>query len=509
MARKQIPGISAKHAYRTLDDFLTSTSRSRPIPDHLRKIVERERDALYQALGNHETLAAPGPVLAILTDPPTATVSDADLPGWVRTVMHTTKAPAPLRTVVWIALGALAGFGLIAAYLMGIAMNPMFVLMIGGLWAVVALEMPRREGPFHQITFDDALALAQYRRQMIGPKRSHLRLNTPTGQRDQRKPIAEQPARTTGRTTGRAKRIAEVRAALAELDQEWLEYELDLRAWFLTKPQLRNNNDPTMAAYRDAYVTLRNKAAELSDDATEDQIDDAQRAARTALKTWHDANALALQRGVNDLSPSEEAALTRLYGLVSQLNDRSTPKAMWPQLITAITRTMDKLTTVPFTLDYIAGLPVIEARTSPAPPPASELASLARDEGLRSTPNPSGHNVTMVDNRWAKTFRSSSDGFESETSDYLSNDTHGVDRRDRRVHGRGSWGRYPVRAQHLHPRRWKMGRTFRLDGAHYLRRRRYARSHLSAHKRFAELHRNCGAQQAGATRRRGPIQAEC
>lgn len=56
-------------------------------------------------------------------------------------------------------------------------------------------------------------------------------------------------------------------------------------------------------------------------------------------------------------------AKRRLYGLVSQLNDRSTPKAMWPQLITAITRTMDKLTTVPFTLDYIAGLPVIEAES--------------------------------------------------------------------------------------------------------------------------------------------------
>lgn len=101
----------------------------------------------------------------------------------------------------------------------------------------------------------------------------------------------------------------------------------------------------------------------MTDSATEDQIDEAQRAARTALKTWHDANALALERGVNNLSPSEEAALTRLYGLVGQLNDRSTPKAMWPSLITAITGTMEKLTTVPFTLDYIAGLPVIEAES--------------------------------------------------------------------------------------------------------------------------------------------------
>ena len=36
---------------------------------------------------------------------------------------------------------------------------------------------------------------------------------------------------------------------------------------------------------------------------------------------------------------------------------------MWPKLIKAITRTMDKLTTVPFTLRDIAKLPVIEAES--------------------------------------------------------------------------------------------------------------------------------------------------
>lgn len=379
MAHNRFPEVPAKSAHTALDDFLTSSlTQRRPLPDHLRELVERERqilkrhikDRALQRLGVSEPhMVAPGPVLAILTDPPTATVSDADLPEWVRTVMHTHKPPAGVRPVVWVPMVLLVAVGVIAAYTMGMPFNPMLLTSIVGMLACVVIGMPRHnyEPHFHRITFDDALALAQYRRGMTGPKRPHLRLNTPTGQRDLYKPIADQRANTTGRAKliadERAKRIAEVRAALAELDQEWLEYELDLRAWFLTKPQLRNNNDPAVTAYRDAYVTLRNRAAELTDSATEDQIDDAQRAARTALKTWHDANTLALQRGVNDLSPSEEAALTRLYGLVSQLNDRSTPKAMWPNLITAITRTMDKLTTVPFTLDYIAGLPVIEAES--------------------------------------------------------------------------------------------------------------------------------------------------
>jgi len=52
------------------------------------------------------------------------------------------------------------------------------------------------------------------------------------------------------------------------------------------------------------------------------------------------------------------AALSRLHGLVSQLNDRATP-----QLIDAITRSMAKLTTVPFALGNLATLPVIAAES--------------------------------------------------------------------------------------------------------------------------------------------------
>lgn len=171
-------------------------------------------------------------------------------------------------------------------------------------------------------------------------------------------------ADTTSRAdTSRARRIAEVRQAVAELDAEWLDYELDTYAYFLAKPQLRNNTDPIINTYRLAHAALRDHVDALTDTATDHQITAAQQAARHALKAWGDANRHALAIGATDLSPTEEAALHTLHGLVNQLNDRGTPKAMWPQLVAAISRTLPKLTTVPTTLAVIAQLPRIGAET--------------------------------------------------------------------------------------------------------------------------------------------------
>lgn len=176
-------------------------------------------------------------------------------------------------------------------------------------------------------------------------------------------------------TADRGRRIAEVHAAVAELDAEWLEYRLDIHAWFLSKPQLRNNDDPVIKAYRDAHAELRDLADALIADAPDSQITAAQQAARRALTAWGAANTHALKIGVSDLTPSEEAALKRLHGLVATLNDRSTPKSMWADLKTAIIRTMDKLTVTSFDLDVVAALPVIAAesrlRALPAAPTAA------------------------------------------------------------------------------------------------------------------------------------------
>lgn len=392
MARNIVPPVSLTTARTTLDDFLKSSTPEHPLPDHLRAIVERERGAVDDTLSEMDNIerlapAKPGPVLALLINQPTKPVSDADLPEWVRTVMRTAKPPKRIHTALWVALVVLLTIGTgVTVAVRGfnpLMLSPLIMVVIAATWM-----RPPNDPRYQQITFDDALALVRYQRERraIRSSNSRLRLRTPAGSRPgamadffgaeqlsseratepdsgvgESASLPQYPSRTT--QPNRTQRIAEVHAAVDELDQEWLDYKLDLHAWFLAKPQLRNRRDPVVTAYREAYARLRDKADELTDAATEDQIADAQHAARTALKAWGDANTHALALGVSNLSPSEEAALSRLHGLVSQLNDRATPKAMWPQLIDAITRSMAKLTTVPFALGDLATLPVIAAES--------------------------------------------------------------------------------------------------------------------------------------------------
>lgn len=174
---------------------------------------------------------------------------------------------------------------------------------------------------------------------------------------------AQQHLLTQDETSERAAKIAEVHAAIKELDDEWVQYRLSTYDWHLGKPALRNPHDPVTKAFTDAHGELLALSDDLSPSATDKHIDAAHDAARRALKAWGEANNHAIKIGVSNLSASEEAALTRLHGLVNQLNDRSTPKEMWPQLISAITRTMDKLVTVPYNLSDIAELPVIHAES--------------------------------------------------------------------------------------------------------------------------------------------------
>lgn len=190
---------------------------------------------------------------------------------------------------------------------------------------------------------------------------------------------AQQHPVTQDETSERAAKIAEVQAAIKELDDEWVQYRLSTYDWHLGKPALRNPHDPVTKAFMDAHGELLTLADDLSPSATDKHIDAAHDAARRALKAWGEANNHAIKIGVSNLSASEEAALTRLHGLVNQLNDRGTPKEMWPQLISAITRTMDKLVTVPYNLSDIAELPVIHAdsrlRALEQAPAASEESS--------------------------------------------------------------------------------------------------------------------------------------
>jgi len=160
----------------------------------------------------------------------------------------------------------------------------------------------------------------------------------------------------------RAARIAGVQAALAQLDAEWLSYEMDLDAYYLTKPLLRDPAVAQTAAYRSALYELRALAEGLGKSSTVAELDEAEQAAEAALMAWGAANDHALAIGLSDRSPTERAALRRLHALTAQLADPSTPKPMWPSLIDAITREMSKLTTVPASWDHLSQVPALEQR---------------------------------------------------------------------------------------------------------------------------------------------------
>lgn len=67
----------------------------------------------------------------------------------------------------------------------------------------------------------------------------------------------------TATARDRARRISGVHDAVAQLDAEWLAYEQDLEAYYLTKPVLRDLGVAETAAYRSALYDLRNLAEML------------------------------------------------------------------------------------------------------------------------------------------------------------------------------------------------------------------------------------------------------
>lgn len=369
----------------------------------------------------------PGPVTAILLDPELPRLEGDKLAARVVHILATTK-----RQTVRRGHNALAAAMMMTGPVAVIALNIaqvratwftilMLAAVLGSVTGAAMTYDTTRHPRYPRLSLDDACALAaltcdhhqlgQWARAMqslnttadYGPSFASLPTDPIEGRRELlaklktgrkamahlKKDIADaSTTRPAGALTSptptpmpqpaavdRERRIAQVHAAVAELDAEWLEYRLDIHAWFLSKPQLRNNDDPVIKAYRDAHAELRDLADALTADATDSQITTAQQAARRALTAWGAANTHALKIGVSDLTPSEEAALKRLHGLVATLNDRSTPKSMWADLKTAIIRTMDKLTVTSFDLDVVAALPVIAAesrlRALPAAPTAA------------------------------------------------------------------------------------------------------------------------------------------
>jgi hypothetical protein len=358
----------------------------------LRRAVEREYRLTKAELdhrGDSTTSVfddryAPGPVAAILLDRQIPGLARDELAGRVAQLLVATN-PQTARRAPYAAAAAVALLCVVGLYLSRGA-TPGFMIATISILSMLYVAFPGRRTPYPRLDVSDATILAYIRHPASsggkGPRLTALSadatthsqqfvaaaFNNRSGEADlaphtsrAARPGLRKPARSIPQTSqaDRERRITEVHAAVAELDTEWLEYRLDIHAWFLSKPQLRNDSDPVIAAYRQAHAELRDLAEDLTSLSTDTQIATAQQAARRALTAWGDANTYALEVGVSDLSPSEEAALKQLNGLVNTLNDRSTPKHQWAQLKDAIIRNMDKLIVTSFELNVIADLPVI------------------------------------------------------------------------------------------------------------------------------------------------------
>lgn len=175
------------------------------------------------------------------------------------------------------------------------------------------------------------------------------------------KPVTAKPQKKSNKEIRReiAARIAEVRKVLNQLDMEWIEYETDPTAYFLQKPVLRDMNVTVVRKYHDGMFELREAVDSLSYKSSEFKIEKVEKLAESVLESWSAANDYALKVGVNDMSMSERAALRRIFGLVNQLADPATPRAMWDSLKDGIEREMGKLVTVPVTWNKIAEFPAI------------------------------------------------------------------------------------------------------------------------------------------------------
>lgn len=152
------------------------------------------------------------------------------------------------------------------------------------------------------------------------------------------------------------------REALAQLDDEWLKYEMDTEAYYLTKPLLRDLEDTIVRRYHDAMYALRDAVESLGGDPASTQVSRANALADSALSAWDAANRHAHTTGMSTLSPVERAALRRIHGMVSQLTDNATPRPMVNTIIARMRDEISKLERTPVPWSSVENLPAIHAR---------------------------------------------------------------------------------------------------------------------------------------------------
>lgn len=157
-----------------------------------------------------------------------------------------------------------------------------------------------------------------------------------------------------GATDDPQRKIADAKAALASLDEQWLDFTTattpdGLRAYYFEMPALwRRPAAPAVTEYESALFDLRELLDALPATAAAEDADRASRAAERALTAWSDAQQYAISIGIDDGRSVEEAAAARqLPKLLAQFLDPSTGAAQATRLRTIIEQQMRKLTTRP------------------------------------------------------------------------------------------------------------------------------------------------------------------
>lgn len=162
------------------------------------------------------------------------------------------------------------------------------------------------------------------------------------------------------------------RKALVQLDDEWLKYEMDTEAYYLTKPVLRDLTDTVVLRYHNAVYALRDAVEKIGEESRQEEVSRANALADNALSAWDAANRHAYTLGVSTLSPVERAALRRIHGMVSQLTDNATPRPMVNTIISRMRDEIAKLERTPVPWSSVENMPAIRARV--------ELLALVRGE---------------------------------------------------------------------------------------------------------------------------------
>lgn len=155
-------------------------------------------------------------------------------------------------------------------------------------------------------------------------------------------------------------RIAAVREALSHLESDWLSYEMDLEAYYLTKPLLRDMNDPVIHEYHHLMSELRDTEASLGRNSREQDVVRAEKLVDKTLSAWNAADLHAIKEGTGTLSAVERAALRKMHAMISQLMSSGTPEAMYDVLVSAIRKESAKLVRTAVSWAAVANIPALK-----------------------------------------------------------------------------------------------------------------------------------------------------